>query len=396
MEVPFGNLKSHYRQYKTEIDAAVSRVLESGYFVLGPEGQAFEEAFSRYLGGGYTAGCASGTDAIYLALAACGVGPGDEVLVVAHTAVPTICAIAMTGAVPVFVDVRPDGYVMDESDIEGKITEKTRAIIPVHLYGQMADMDTIMTIASRHGLKVVEDCAQCTGARYKGRMAGTIGDYGAWSFYPSKNIGAFGDGGAVSTNSNENHQKLLMLRNYGQSKRYYHDIEGVNSRLDEIQAAILACQLPYIDEWNERRREIAARYDRGLAGYVETPRVLPDNHHVYHLYVIQTENRDDLIACLLEKGVQALIHYPVPAHLQNAYRHLGYSRGSLPHTEALVDRIVSLPMYPGLTDQEVDFVIECLKEFVDSRRSACSAETASKEPDLDADRKSNQVATATS
>ncbi len=369
MKVPFGNLKLHYQQYKSRIDEAVQRVLDSGYFILGPELEKFEKDFESYLGSGYVVGCASGTDAIYLALAACDVGPGDEVLVVAHTAVPTICAIRMTGATPVFVDISGSLYTMDPDDIEAKITSKTKAIMPVQLYGQTADMDAILAIARKHNLKVVEDCAQSSGATYKGRMSGTMADFGAFSFYPSKNIGAFGDGGAVSTNSRENYDRLVMLRNYGQSKRYYHDSEGVNSRLDEIQAAILSAQLPYLNEWNERRRQIAKRYSDGLKEVVVTPEEGKDNYHIYHLYVIQTSEREALMEFLLERSIQTLIHYPVPAHMQKAYQFLNYKTGSLPATEYVTKRIVSLPMFPQLTDDQVDFVVESIRDFHRGRSS---------------------------
>lgn len=363
MRVPFGDLKSHYQAYKSQIDTAVQRVLSSGYFILGPELERFEKDFEEYLGTGYVAGCASGTEAIYLALAACGVGPGDEVLVVAHTAVPTINAVSMTGARPVFVDIDAETCVMDVDDIESRISSRTKAIVPVHLYGQMVDMDRIMAIAHKHGLKVVEDCAQSTGAKQNGTTAGIIGDYGAFSFYPSKNLGAFGDGGAVSTRSRENYDQLVMLRNYGQSRRYYHDTVGINSRLDEIQAAILSAQIPFVPEWNQRRQEIARRYTENLSDCVQTPVEAEGNEHVYHLYVIQTKHRDELQAYLLEQGVQTLIHYPIPAHLQKAYAELGYKPGSLPATERVTKRILSLPMYPGLTDEQVDAVIAAVRQF---------------------------------
>lgn len=356
-------MKIHYQAYKAELDAAVARVMESGHYILGPELDKFEKDFATFLGAKYTVGCASGTEAIYLALAACDVGPGDEVLVVAHTAVPTISAISMTGATPVFVDIKASTYVMRETELEAKITPKTKVIIPVHLYGHMAEMETIMKVAAKHGLKVMEDVAQATGATYRGQTAGTIGDYGAFSFYPSKNLGAFGDGGAVSTNSEENYKKLVMLRNYGQSKRYYHDIVGINSRLDEIQCAILGAQLPYVHEWNDRRREIADRYTAGLKDVVITPVEQPGCKHVYHLYVIQTPYRDELQEYLLERGIQCLIHYPIPAHLQQAYSFLGYRPGTLPTTEHVVKRILSLPMFPELTDEQVDMVIEGIKDF---------------------------------
>ena len=367
MNVPFGNMQVHYQAYKEQIDAAVARVLASGHYILGPELDKFEADFAQFLGVKYTVGCASGTEAIYLALAAEDIGPGDEVLVVAHTAVPTISAISMTGATPVFVDIKASTYLMRETELEAKITPRTKMIVPVHLYGHMAEMDTIMKIASKHKIKVMEDVAQATGATYKGAIAGSIGDYGSFSFYPSKNLGAFGDGGAVSTNDEEKYKKLKMLRNYGQSKRYYHDTLGINSRLDEIQCAILGAQLPFVHEWNDQRGRIAAKYTEGLKDLVVTPVEVPGYKHVYHLYVIQTAYRDELQAYLLERGVQCLIHYPIPAHLQQAYQFLGYKAGSLPTTEHIVNRILSLPMFPEMTDDQVEQVIEGIKSFYKER-----------------------------
>jgi dTDP-4-amino-4,6-dideoxygalactose transaminase len=363
LKVPFGDLKKHYQVCRSDIDAAVQRVLCSGHFILGPELERFERDFEAYLGCPYVAGCASGTEAIYLALAAAGVGPGDEVIVVAHTAVPTISAISMTGATPVFVDIIGSTYVMDVEEVESKITARTRAVVPVHLYGQMVEMGPLMDIAARHGLKVIEDVAQATGATYGGARAGTIGDYGAFSFYPTKNLGAFGDGGAVSTKSREGYERLVMLRNYGQSKRYHHDIIGINSRLDELQAAILSAQIPCLEEWNERRRSIARRYTSGLKDVVVTPDEAAGMHHVYHLYVIQTADRDGLQAFLQEQGIQTLIHYPIPAHLQKAYGYLGGKPGDLPTTEYVARRILSLPMYPELNDEQVDLVISGVRDF---------------------------------
>ena len=366
MKVLFGDFKTHYKQYKTEIDQAVTRVLESGHFILGNELETFEKDFSNAHGQGYTIGCASGTEAIYLALAACDIGAGHEVITVAHTAVPTISAISMTGATPVFADIDPQTYVMDVNQIESLITPKTKAIVPVHLYGQMVDMQPLLKLAAKHKLYVIEDVAQATGAHYKGAMAGTLGDFSAYSFYPSKNLGAFGDGGAVFTKNKEHFEKLLMLRNYGQSKRYHHDIIGINSRLDELQAAILQCRLPYLKQWNARRQQIAALYNKGFASLSETlktPFAHPDNHHVFHLYVIQVEDRNQLQNYLLEKEIQTLIHYPVPAHLQKAYSYLGYKPGSLPVCEQITKRILSLPMYPELTDEQVNFVIETVHNF---------------------------------
>lgn len=370
MKVLFGDFKTHYKKYKTEIDQAVSRVLESGHFILGSELESFEKAFSSFHGGGYTIGCANGTEAIYLALAAGGVDIDDEVITVAHTAVPTISAISMTGARPVFVDIDSVNCLMDISQVESLITEKTKAIIPVHLYGQMVDMQSLLKISIKHKVPLIEDVAQATGARYKGAIAGSLGQYSAFSFYPSKNLGGFGDGGAVFTKEKEAYEKLVMLRNYGQSKRYHHDIIGINSRLDEIQAAILHCRLPYLEDWNKRRREIASRYTEGLkslADYLKTPAINPDSQHVFHLYVIQVEERDALQNHLLEQGIQTLIHYPTPAHMQKAYEHLGYKKGSLPVTEHITQRILSLPMYPELTDEHVDLVIEKIISFFNTQ-----------------------------
>jgi dTDP-4-amino-4,6-dideoxygalactose transaminase len=366
LKVPFGDLKTHYRTIQKEIDGAVARVLSSGHYILGPELERFERDFEAYLGSPYVIGCASGTEAIYLALAACEIGPGDEVIVVAHTAVPTISAISMTGATPVFVDIDSATYVMDAGEVEQRVTPKTKAIIPVHLYGQMADLDLLRKVALKHKLFLIEDVAQATGATYKGLgKAGTFGDFGAFSFYPSKNLGAFGDGGAVCTNSRESFERLVMLRNYGQSKRYYHDTVGINSRLDEIQAAILGAQLPLVESWNERRRQIAKRYTEGLKSSVVTPVESSHSSHVYHLYVIQAANRDGLQEFLLERGIQTLIHYPNPAHLQKAYSYLGYKPGDLPVTEYATKRILSLPMFPQLTDSQIDFVIENIREYQD-------------------------------
>lgn len=372
MKVPFGDLKLHYETYRAPIDEAVKRVLSSGHFILGSELERFEHDFEKWLSAGYVAGCASGTEAIYLALAACGVASGDEVITVALTAVPTISAISMTGATPVFVDVEPRTCLMDVDKVEAKITERTKVIIPVHLYGQMVDMEPLLKLAARRNVKIMEDVAQATGATYRGAIAGTLGDYGAFSFYPSKNLGAFGDGGAVTTKTNENFNKLTMLRNYGQSKRYHHDIIGINSRLDEMQAAILSAQLPYVKEWNERRREIAARYSEGLKDVVQTPVERPDAVHVYHLYVIQTDARTELQEYLLDEGVQTLIHYPIPAHLQKAYEYLGNKPGDLPMTERVAGRILSLPMHPELTNEQADYVIDRIRAFF-AQRSATVA-----------------------
>lgn len=369
MNIPFSDLRAHYHSTKMLIDEALHRVMESGHYILGSETERFENEFAGYLGCGYVAGCASGTEAIYLALAACEIGPGDEVLVVAHTAVPSISAISMTGATPVFVDIEPRSFVMDVNKLEDKITARTKAIVPVHLYGQMVDMDPLLTLASEHGLKVIEDVAQATGASYSGRKAGTLGDFGAFSFYPTKNLGAFGDGGAVSTNSAQSFEKLKKLRNYGQSKRYHHDVIGINSRLDELQAAMLTAQLPFLDGWNAQRLYIAKRYEEALKNIVAVPKQTETSTHVYHLYVIQTPRRDELQVYLAGRDIQTLIHYPIPAHLQEAYKYLGYTRGDLSVTEATANSILSLPIYPEMPETHVDIVIKAINEFFHSRNS---------------------------
>ena len=364
MQIKFGDLQREYFEIQLEVDAAVGRVLHSGWFILGRELERFELAFAAYLGVKHCVGCASGTEAIALALMAAGIGPGDEVITVAHTAVPTISAISMTGAWPVFVDIRADTCLMDVALVEAAITPRTAAILPVHLYGQCVDMDPLLDLARRHGIPVIEDCAQAGGATYRGRKAGSMGLMAAFSFYPSKNLGCYGDGGAVTTDDSALAEKLRMLRNYGQRQRYYHEIVGINSRLDEMQAAILAAKLPHLDAWNRRRREIAAQYTAGLAGLpVQTPVEAPGGEHVYHLYVIQAAGRDRLQAHLAESGVQTLIHYPVPAHLQPAYAGLGHARGALPVTERVADVILSLPMYPQLTDAEVAAVVAAIRRF---------------------------------
>ena len=343
MPVKFGDLQREYAEILPELDGAVQRVLRSGWFILGQELAGFEQAFAAYLGVQHCVGCASGTEAISLALMAADVGPGDEVITVAHTAVPTISAISMTGAQPVFVDIRPDTCLMDVGLVEAAITPRTRAILPVHLYGQCADINPLLALAARHASPVIEDCAQAHGATHRGRKAGSMGQMAAFSFYPSKNLGCYGDGGAVTTGDQALAEKLTMLRNYGQRRRYYHEIIGINSRLDEIQAAILAAKLPHLDAWNRRRRQIAGLYTAGLAGLPALlPVEAPGGEHVYHLYVIQVTERDRLQLFLAERGIQTLIHYPIPAHLQPAYAGLGYKAGSLPVTERVAGAIKTL------------------------------------------------------
>ena len=364
LNVKFGDLAREYQDIRDEIDQAVSRVLPRGWFVLGLEVEAFEQAFAQYLGAKYCVGVASGTEAIALALMACNVGPGDEVITVAHTAVPTASAISMVSARPVFVDICSDTCLMDVTQVETAITPRTQAIVPVHLYGQCVDMDPLVEVARQHRIPIVEDAAQAHGAAYKGRKAGTMGLIGCFSFYPSKNLGCYGDGGTVVTSDKALYEKLKMLRNYGQRQRYYHEIKGINSRLDELQAAILTVKLNYLDNWNERRRRIAQTYNNGLQGLpVVIPTEVEGRYHVYHLYVVQTAQRDALQRFLGDQGVQTLIHYPVPVHRQAAYTELGYAQGSLPVTERAAETILSLPMYPQLRDDEVTKVSNAMRRF---------------------------------
>lgn len=364
LSVKFGDLLREYQTLRSEIDVAIAEVLSRGWFVLGPAVEAFEGEFASYLGSEYCVGVASGTEALALALMACGVGRDDEVITVAHTAVPTVSAISLVGARPIFVDISPETCLMEVGCVEAVITPRTRAIVPVHLYGQCVDMAALLEVAARHAIPIIEDAAQAHGAMDRGRNAGTIGLMGCFSFYPSKNLGGYGDGGAVVTSDAMLSEKLRMLRNYGQWRRYHHKIKGINSRLDELQAAILRAKLRYLDEWNRRRRRIAQMYDHGLNGLpIVTPTEAEGRRHVYHLYVIQSAKRDALQRFLDEQGVQTLVHYPVPVHRQEAYVELGYAKGSLPVTERVADAVLSLPIYPQLRDDEIRAVIDAVRRF---------------------------------
>lgn len=356
MNIPFNNLKPLYGLLQNDIDVAIKRVLTSGWYILGPEVEAFENAFAAYHNVSYAVGVANGTDAIELALRAANIGKGDEVITVAHTAVATVCAIERAGAIPVLVDIDPVFYTMDPASVLAAITSRTRAIIPVHLYGQMADMAAICEIASNHHLLLIEDCAQAHGASYQGKIAGTFGDMASFSFYPTKNLGAIGDGGAVITNNQYYAEKLRRLRNYGQTNRYHHVERGGNSRLDELQAAILSVKLTHLNEHNQARRDLAQRYYQCLSDKAIVPKEREQSYHVYHLYVIQHSQRNQIMDNLKEQGIGTLIHYPIPVHLQDGYTDLGYKVGSLPVTEQIVKEIVSLPMYVGLTTDEVEYI----------------------------------------
>jgi dTDP-4-amino-4,6-dideoxygalactose transaminase len=362
--IPVFDLKEQYNAIKDEMNEAVARVLESGWFILGQEVEAFEEEFSTYCGLSHGIGVGSGTEALHLALMACGVGPGDEVITVPHTAVATVAAIELTGARPVFVDIDPHSYTIAPDQLESRLTAQTRAVVPVHLYGQAADLDPILEIAQRRGLTVVEDCAQAHGAEYKGRRVGSFGRVACFSFYPTKNLGAYGDGGMVVTDDGALAQRVRLLRQYGWEKRYVSSLRGLNSRLDEIQAAILRVKLRHLDKWNEARRARARLYDELLAGSgVATPTEMDYGRHVYHLYVIRCPHRDALKDYLAEHGVSTAIHYPVPIHLQEAYSVLGYRRGDFPVAEACASEILSLPMYPELRADEVREVSDLVRGY---------------------------------
>jgi dTDP-4-amino-4,6-dideoxygalactose transaminase len=352
-----GNPRAQYESHRAAIDQAIRRVLESGRYILGQEVSAFEREFAGYVGVGFAIGVGSGTEALHLALAACGVGVGDEVITVAHTAVATVAAIELCGATPVFVDIEPDYFTLDPNQLEDAITSRTKAVIPVHLYGQPADLTAIISIARQHGLKVIEDCAQAHGAMYCDRRLGSWGDIACFSFYPTKNLGAIGDGGAVVTNDPQLAERVRSLREYGWStERNVSHMTGWNSRLDELQAAILRVKLQYLDADNDRRRRIADLYDALLRDSdLVLPRRRADATHVFHLYVVRSGERDDLLLRLKAGGVGASIHYP-PVHLQPAYQGRVRGAGKLTTTERAAKEILSLPIYPELTDAEIEKV----------------------------------------
>ena len=351
---------------KDEINLAIQEVIESSAFAGGPFVAAFEQDFAAYCDVPYALGVGSGTEALWLSLLACGVGPGDEVITVPSTFMATAEAITYSGARPVFVDVDDCTYTMDPEALENALTSKTKAIIPVHLFGQPADMDPIAEFAREHGLYVIEDACQAHGAEYKGRRVGTLGDTACFSFYPGKNLGAFGEAGAIVTASGELQDKLRMLRDHGQERKYLHKMVGWNCRMDGIQGAVLRIKLRHLEAGNERRRTHAAHYDAALrkVGGVSTPVIGPWARHVYHIYAIRVSGRDEVMKYLGDQGIATGIHYPVPVHLQGAYRSLGYKRGAFPTAERCAAEFVSLPMYPELTEAQVEMVIEAVKEAV--------------------------------
>jgi len=366
MEIPLVDLKTQYNSIKQEINQAIQKVLDSAHFILGENVSKLEEEIAKYCDTKYAVGVASGTDALILSLDALGIGGGDEVITTPFTFIATSEAICRVGAKPVFIDINPRSYNLNISQIESRITDETKAILPVHLYGQSCDMDPIMNIAKKYNLWVVEDCAQAIGAEYKGRKVGSIGDVGALSFFPSKNLGAYGDGGMVVTNNEKVARKLKILRVHGCEKKYYHLIDGYNSRLDELQAAILRVKLRHLNEWTEKRRQNVYYYNELFNSFnpatVTTPFEPDYNKHVYYLYTIRTQHRDILQDTLRSRGISAAVYYPVPLHLQEVYRGMGYKKGDFPVSEQCSKEILSLPIYPELTKEQIEEIVKAIKE----------------------------------
>jgi dTDP-4-amino-4,6-dideoxygalactose transaminase len=360
--IPFVDLKSQYASIRNEVNTAIQGVLDSCQFTLGSEVAAFEEEFAAYCHSRHALGVNSGTSALHLALLAAGIGPGDEVITVPFTFVATVAAIHYSGARTVFVDIDPRSFTMDVRAIEAAITPKTKAILPVHLYGQPADMDPILDIATRHGLLVIEDAAQAHGAEYKGRRVGSIGDMGCFSFYPGKNLGAYGEGGMVTTDNPDHARTIRMLRDWGAERKYEHVLKGYNYRLEGIQGAVLRVKLRHLEAWTEARRAAAARYDRLLVGRgVPTPEAMPYARHVYHVYAIRTAQRQAWQNALQADGIQTGVHYPIPVHLLPAYSDLGYTRGQFPQAERAANEVLSLPMFPELNGEQSEIVARAVR-----------------------------------
>ncbi|OWV89896.1 erythromycin biosynthesis sensory transduction protein eryC1 [Rhizobium sp. R635] len=361
--IPFLDLKAQYQSIKGEIDAAVLGVLASGQYILGEEVLRLEQEFADYCNVKHAIAVNTGTSALHLSLLAAGVGPGDEVITVPFTFVATVSAICYTGATPVFVDVEPVTLTMDPAQLEAKITSRTKAIIPVHLYGQMADMDGIMAVADHYGIPVIEDACQAHGARYKGARAGSIGASGCFSFYPGKNLGACGEGGIAVTNSDEQAKTMRMLRDWGQEQRYHHLLKGFNYRMDAIQGAILRVKLRHLEAWTEARRSHGRRYSSLLAGspHLRTPVEVAERRHVYHVYAVRSGDRDGLQRVLTAEGIPSGLHYPIPVHLQKAHADLGHQVGDFPVSEAAAREVLSLPIYPEMPVQHVDQVAAALE-----------------------------------
>jgi dTDP-4-amino-4,6-dideoxygalactose transaminase len=366
MQVPLVDLKAQYQSIKEEVMAEIAEALEGMRLFLGKNVQEFESEFASYCGTEYAIGVGSGTDALHLSLLACGIGPGDEVITVSNTFIATVEAIVLAGARPVFVDIDADTYNIDTSQIEGAISPRTRAILPVHLYGHPADMGPVLELAEAYKLKVIEDACQSHGAEYKGRRTGSLGDAGCFSFYFTKNLGAYGEAGMITTSDPDIAERCRMLRDHGQTVKYYHRLVGVNGRLDEIQAAVLRVKLPHLDYWNENRRSLAKAYESLLPSSVITPVEVPWAKHVYYAYVIRTANRDELQAWLTTKDIGTGVHFPVPIHLQEAYSEFDYANTRLPVTEKATKEIISLPMYPELSTEQINYICDCIREFTES------------------------------
>jgi dTDP-4-amino-4,6-dideoxygalactose transaminase len=361
--IPFVDLKSQYLSIKQEIDAAVLGVLESTQFVLGSAVAAFEKSFASYCSTEHAIAVNSGTSALHLALLVAGVGRGDEVITTPFTFVATVSAIDYAGAKPVFVDIDPESLTIDPARIEAAITPRTKAILPVHLHGRPADMDPILTVAGRRGIPVIEDAAQAHGAQYKGRRAGSMGELGCFSFYPGKNLGAYGEGGAVTTNNSEYAKTLRMLRDWGSERRYHHDLKGFNYRMEGIQGAVLGVKMKYIEGWTDARRRHAAQYDSLLTGLYRSPSRDPEVRAVYHVYAIRHPKRDALQAYLTQRGIGTGIHYPIPVHLQRCFAELGHKVGDFPHSERAAGETLSLPMFPELGSAQVEQVVGALRDW---------------------------------
>lgn len=368
MKVPFLDLKAPHAELRKELDAAYSRVLDAGWFILGEETDRFEAEFARFCGTEFCIGVGNGLDALHLALIAHGIGKGDEVIVPSNTYIATWLAISYAGGIPIPVEPDSASYNLDPAAIEAAITPRTRAILPVHLYGRIADMAAICAVAEKHGLVVIEDCAQSHGARQNSKAAGAWGHSAAWSFYPGKNLGALGDGGAVTTSDATVADRVRLLRNYGSRVKYHNEVRGFNSRLDPLQCAFLSAKLPVLPEWNARRVAIAKRYSDAFTGVpgLVTPQPGQDGEHAWHLYVVQHERRDALQAYLNENGIGTLIHYPIPPHLSEAYEDFGYKPGAFPIAESMAKRVLSLPIGPHLKDDEADYVIDRVIAFTRS------------------------------
>jgi dTDP-4-amino-4,6-dideoxygalactose transaminase len=373
--VPFVDLRAQYHSIKGEIDAAVLGVLESCQFTLGSEVAKFEEEFAAYTGSRFAIGVNTGTSALHLALLAANIGPGDEVVTVPFTFVATVAAIHYTGAKAVFVDIDPRTYTIDPAGIEAAVTPRTKAIMPVHLYGQPADMDPIMVIAKKHGLIVIEDACQAHGAEYKGKRVGSIGDFGCFSFYPGKNLGAYGEGGLVTTQNGEFNRTVRMLRDWGTEKKYQHVLKGYNYRLEGIQGAVLRVKLRCLEKWTEARRAVAARYDSQFAcSGIITPQAMTYARHVYHIYAIRTDQRSRWQEELQAQDIQTGVHYPTPVHLLPAYADLGYQAGQFPHSERAANEALSLPMFPELTAEQTDTVARAVLELASHTRAGAGGQ----------------------